>query len=625
MCEWDREQNEKVGILPEKVSVGSQKKVHWICAKHGVSFQQIIRARASGERGCPVCFEEWKKNISRERYIRGKKTLAETHPELVSEWVRCSDPKFTPNTCVIGSNVMVTWRCKICNGEYDTTIANRGLRGSSCPYCAGQKVLCGYNDLQLLAPELAEEWSERNTLLPTQVTLHSKKKVYWKCRLGHGDYLMGIGERSRGQGCPTCALQSQTSFPEQAILYYVKMAFPDAVNRYQYRSKEIDIYIPSKRIGIEYNGRFYHKEKQKRDLDKKEFFRSVGIDLLVIREYKYENEKENADYYIHERLSFKDLNNLICQLLEYLKTYIDKDIDCAKDAIAIKDQYIILKKENSIASRRPDLIERWDYEKNGEITPEMVSLGTGMRYYWKCRICNRSYLAPPSRIAKGSSCSRHYDLYKAGINDLETKHPELLKYWDYKRNEVKPSEIFGGGERVVYWICEKGHSFKKKIRKRINGEGCPICAGKIVLEGFNDLASHYPDIAASWSYTKNRDLLPSQITPHSNKKYWWICKLGHEWETTAANRVDGKGCPYCANIKVWAGYNDLKSRFPEVAQEWNYEKNEGLPEACLAFSHKKVWWKCKVGHEWEAAISNRTGGTGCPVCYGSHTKGNSDD
>ena len=100
----------------------------------------------------------------------------------------------------------------------------------------------------------------------------------------------------------------------------------------------------------------------------------------------------------------------------------------------------------------------WDYDRNGAITPEMVTLGTGQRFYWKCRICNRSYLALPSRIAEGSVCAKHHISLKKGTNDLETKHPELLKYWDYEKNDIAPSEIFGGGERVVYWKCETGHS-----------------------------------------------------------------------------------------------------------------------------------------------------------------------
>lgn len=545
LAEWDWDKNNSVGLDPSDLVIGSHKHAFWICSKHKTKFEQEIRARAKGERTCPQCHNEWRTSISRDRYIKGKKTLAETHPELVAEWIECDNPKFTPNSCVAGSNVKVRWKCAKCGGEYEAYIASRALRGSSCPYCANQKVLVGYNDLQTVSPDLAAEWSKKNTIKPTEVTQHSNKEVYWICPLGHDDYLMSVKQRSNRQGCRICAQQSQTSFPEQAILYYLKKVFSDAINRYIFDGKEIDIFIPSKNIGIEYNGYFSHKKKAEKDILKKEFFKSLGINLLVVKEYKYPEDKKQADFYIHERTSFNDLTCLITDILNALGIDESIIVDCSKDAISIKNQYVILRKENSIAAVRPDLVSRWDYEKNGSITPEMVTLGTGQKFYWKCKICNRSYLALPSKIAEGSVCSKHRNLLKKGENDLASRHPELLKYWDYEKNEVDPSEIYGGGEKEVYWICEKGHSYSKKILKRIRGEGCPICAGKKVLAGFNDLVTVCPDVASTWNYAKNREVLPTQVTAHSNKQFWWICEQGHEWEASVNARVNGKGCKEC--------------------------------------------------------------------------------
>ena len=270
MEEWDWDKNNSIGLYPHKLSTGSHKHAFWICDKHKIEFEQEIRARAKDKTACPQCCDERKISIERERYIKGKKVLAETHPELVSEWISCDNPKFTPYTCIAGSNVKVRWKCKKCGGEYEAYIVNRTLRGSSCPYCANQKVLIGYNDLQSQSPDLAAEWSKKNILKPTEVTAHSNKKVYWVCPLGHDDYLMSVKQRSNRQGCPVCAQQSQTSFPEQAIYYYLKQAFNDTLNRYIFEGREIDIFIPSKNIGIEYNGYYSHKEKAEKDFRKKE-------------------------------------------------------------------------------------------------------------------------------------------------------------------------------------------------------------------------------------------------------------------------------------------------------------------------------------------------------------------
>ncbi len=533
--EWNFEKND--GLTPLDVTPGSHKKVWWKCSK-GHEWQATISNRNRGS-GCSYC--------AGKKVLKGYNDLATFYPQVATEWNYKRNGELTPATVTFASNKKVWWICKKCGGEYESYINNRTRKGVGCPYCAGQKARAGHNDLQTISPDLAAEWSKKNTIKPTEVTAHSNKKVYWACPLGHDDYLMSIKQRSNRQGCPICAQQSQTSFPEQAIYFYLKQAFHDTVNRYIFDGREIDIFIPSKNIGIEYNGYFSHKKKTEKDMLKKAFFESIGITLFVVKEYKYAEEKENADFYIHERTTFNNLTHLIENILKSLNIDISVDVDCSRDAIFIKNQYVILRKENSIAAVRPDLVSRWDYEKNGSITPEMVTLGTGQRFYWKCRICNRSYLALPSKIAEGSVCSKHRNLLKYEGNDLATKHPELLKYWDYEKNDVEPSEIFGGGERVVYWKCEKGHSYTKSILKHIRGEGCPICAGKKVLEGFNDLLSQNPELAKEWDYELN-NCKPNEIHYNSqSKKIHWICSVcGHKWQYKVSNR---KNCPECERRK----------------------------------------------------------------------------
>src|SRR3954451_15878595 len=61
----------------------------------------------------------------------------------------------------------------------------------------------------------------------------------------------------------------------------------------------------------------------------------------------------------------------------------------------------------------------------------------------------------------------------------------------------------------------------------------------------------------------------------------------------------------------------LKEYYPELLNEYDYNKNEkNLLETLTNGSGKKVWWLCKYGHEWEAAINPRTKrGVGCPECF----------
>jgi hypothetical protein len=68
-------------------------------------------------------------------------------------------------------------------------------------------------------------------------------------------------------------------------------------------------------------------------------------------------------------------------------------------------------------------------------------------------------------------------------------------------------------------------------------------------------------------------------------------------------------------IQATAKYN-LARKYPKLALEWS-PKNKRAPEQYTPVSGQKVWWRCKVGHEWPAVISSRSkGGSGCPVCGG---------
>ena len=105
------------------------------------------------------------------------------------------------------------------------------------------------------------------------------------------------------------------------------------------------------------------------------------------------------------------------------------------------------------------------------------------------------------------------------------------------------------------------------------------------------------------------------VRPGSGQKVWWICGKGHEWEADISSRNRGNGCPVCAGKKIVEGYNDLKTKNPVLASEWNYDKNGELkPTNVTPNSHKRVWWKCQHGHEWEAIIKTRNNGNGCPEC-----------
>ena len=95
-------------------------------------------------------------------------------------------------------------------------------------------------------------------------------------------------------------------------------------------------------------------------------------------------------------------------------------------------------------------------------------------------------------------------------------------------------------------MCDEGHEWIAIISHRSKGSGCPTCAGKIAVAGFNDLTSLNPELAGEWHPTKNGDLEPDGVVVSSNRHAWWLCKAGHEWKATISSRSNGNGCRQCA-------------------------------------------------------------------------------
>ena len=194
----------------------------------------------------------------------------------------------------------------------------------------------------------------------------------------------------------------------------------------------------------------------------------------------------------------------------------------------------------------------------------------------------------------------------------------LLREWNLEQNSgLDPAKLTIGSEKQIHWKCSQGHEWSAGLRSRVKGSGCPVCAGKVVVPGFNDLASALPALALQWAQDKNGSLTPRDVTAGSARRVWWRCPLGHIWKSEIYLRSEGNGCPYCANQIVLPGFNDLKTRFPLLAGEWDATKNGMLTaEEVTCASHKIIWWRCKTGHSWRAPVFDRTRGRGCPVCAG---------
>lgn len=223
---------------------------------------------------------------------------------------------------------------------------------------------------------------------------------------------------------------------------------------------------------------------------------------------------------------------------------------------------------------RTNLLKEWDESRNFPLTPDTVSYGSKKKVWWTC-----------------------------------------------ENGPLSPRDVSTGSKIRIWWRCPEGHSWQSPVASRTAwGHGCPVCAGKTIVTGENDLAHLQPEIAAQWDKRKNGRLKPSDVAVSSNRPAWWRCELGHSYRATVSSRTQRKiGCPYCAGRKVLKGFNDLKTLCPGVAAQWRPSFNGALtPEMVTPGSNKKVWWQCSMGHVWKSVIYPRTGAQqcGCHVCAG---------
>ena len=111
-------------------------------------------------------------------------------------------------------------------------------------------------------------------------------------------------------------------------------------------------------------------------------------------------------------------------------------------------------------------------------------------------------------------------------NSLAVMHPEIVCEWSEKNLPLTPDTVTYGSNRQVWWKGTCGHEWQASIKSRSSGENCPICSGKRVVEGINDLATLEPELASEWS-DKNEILKPTMVGTGSHKKIIWKGKCGH--------------------------------------------------------------------------------------------------
>ncbi len=230
----------------------------------------------------------------------------------------------------------------------------------------------------------------------------------------------------------------------------------------------------------------------------------------------------------------------------------------------------LIKRSDSFQSEFPELAKQWHPNKNAPLTPDQVIPHSGQKVWWLCSNGHEWKAVINSRGRGGHGCPYCAGQKPTADRNFGAKFPEMIKEWDFENNQnLRPEDCSPRSKNNVWWKCEKGHSWQATIGNRTRKwkSSCPFCLNRRLGED-NSLAQLRPDIAKEWHPSKNSPITPNDVLAGGTKKFWWLCKHGHEYQVSIGARVfNGTGCSKCclqtSRIEI-AIYAELVALFDQV-------------------------------------------------------------
>lgn len=544
--------------------------------------------------------------------------LAEAEYEILKNEV---SPNFKGNLREVKSKTtVILWQCSL-GHDYSSHIVQK-LRGHGCPYCSGRKVYTGFNDFKTKYPEVAKFWSPLNVLDPSKILVSRSERFLWRCTNGEDhNFKARISKMIVNSSCMVCKN------------YEVLSGFND-INTF---SSEAYKWFSAKNSATVEQSVFNSTKKYKWHCVECDYEWKADAKTIANRISKKKNACPICTGVVADGKN--TLGRKFPELLEewdFEKNFLDpfKTSGGSKEKAWWKcsnghsyEKQISYKtkspktpcvKCNSLAFRCPDFAE--EYSLKNEIAADAISYKSARMVIWLCKKCNGEYKRTPGIKHKSPECPycTDWQILK-GFNDFATVHKDLLKFWDYDKNSLGPTEYSKNSSKSVWWKCDGKfqHSFRARIAEFIEKEDkCAYCAKRRTDLSEKTLLSVVPEIEALWS--KKNMLHPSELSPYTSQKVILECQQGHVFERSC-NKITHRSanCPYCTNVSFLKGFNDLATKKPELLEFWDYEKNEEDPSDVKVNSINEYYWKCSKGHSIVRSCQSVMYGFSCPHCVRS--------
>jgi len=478
------------------------------------------------------------------------------------------------------------------------------LKPEACPVCAGRKINSfykGFNDLETWClknnrPDILADWDytenekdDSTPSLPSDIARSNPRtRCHWRCQICGTLWLTTPNKRTsydkrtgKTSSCPHCS-KAGTSFSELAIIYYLQIPFSDIVIRSrEIIGKELDIYLPSKRIAIECDGYIYHKDRLDADNEKDALCRDNKIHLIRFREPRLSKTESATIIWssgVQDATSFESGMN---KLMDLCGVKNPPSIDIKRDYSSIISNYKRTIQEHSLLTEFPEIAKEWHPTKNGTLKPENFTPGEDYYAWWECSKCGHSWQAhiymrtgsrhtgcPKCKLKQQGQTYRQNRAKKMNLEQWCNDHNmhNLLLEWDYEANlkdpdcPDTPKECPYGSPNDVHWICSQcGHKWIAPPVNRRNGRGvCVKCINRLFIPGQNDLKTwcllnKKRSILDDWDYAANltdpkSPNRPEEVRYNQSVSVHWKCHVcGHLWQGNVNGRTKkNKGCKDCS-------------------------------------------------------------------------------
>jgi hypothetical protein len=576
--------------------------------------------------------------MGRSRLRIGVNDIETSHPEVARQWHPTKNGDLEPHQVYKGSCKKVWWQCpKGDDHEWQAPPANRtrGKNASGCPFCSGYRACKNYN-LKTEAPQVALDWhtSRNGALTPEHVTPGTEKKVWWTCRNNpHHEYMSSVAHRTRPNNptaCPICS--GKQLHPDNQL----SAQYPD-LSREWHEEKNGDLRPEQVTAG---SGRIVwwqckvceeHKWKTAinnrtkngtgcpfcsgRKADSKDNLTTKNPELAA-QWHPFRNGSLTPD-------QFKEKSNtrVWWQCSKVVDHEWQAQINnrsngngcpfCAGRQAS--DTYNL---ENAF----PNIAKEWHHLKNGGLTPDKVTPGSGIMVWWQCQIHQEhEWKTTINSRVRGANCPDchpqssipEYRVYA----EVKSIFPDAInrdRSHEFEFDIFIPSENIGIEHDGSYFHRGKSEQDLEKNKRSLSKGIRLIRVRNSPLEKLseNDVIYSGQSIDKECLNLLVRELDRLTRGRHRKKIDEYLSSevfLGQDEFERLASFLPAPPLE-----------QSLANRFAELANEWHPAKNGSLlPQHVRPQSNRVVWWKCSKGvdHEWEAPISNRSvQRKGCPFC-----------